>query len=127
MGQPPEFALKSCVLGMRLGEALGLTREERSEIWFQALLRYVGCNAETYVIAALLGDEIDLRRDFALVDMGSAGEMMAFVLNHLRKANAGARPLDMLAAVVRGFVAGPRPTPKFSPAIARSLIDWRSG
>ncbi len=30
MGQPLEYALCSCVLAVRLGEALGLTDDERS-------------------------------------------------------------------------------------------------
>jgi HD-GYP domain-containing protein (c-di-GMP phosphodiesterase class II) len=108
MGQPAEFALKSCVLGMRIGRVLGLPADDMSQIFHHALLRYVGCNAETYVVAALLGDEIDLRRDFALIDMGRPAEMMGLVLNHLRKANAGAGPISMLAAVVHGFVTGPK-------------------
>ena len=32
MGQPVEFALKSCVLGMRIGEVLGLGAEDLSQI-----------------------------------------------------------------------------------------------
>jgi hypothetical protein len=42
MGQPMEYALCSCVLAVRLGETLGF-----SETYYQALLRYIGCNAET--------------------------------------------------------------------------------
>ena len=79
MGQPVEFALKSCVLGMRLGRMLGLDAEQLSEIFYQSLLRYIGCNAETHAMAALFGDEIDFRRDFARIDMGGAAEMAALV------------------------------------------------
>jgi HD-GYP domain-containing protein (c-di-GMP phosphodiesterase class II) len=104
MGQPVEFALRSCVLGMRLGQALGLSDEELSEIYFQALLRYIGCNAETYAIVALFGDELSLRRDFALVDMGKAGEMAALVLRHLRSANADAGLLDIAFAIAKGLL-----------------------
>src|SRR4029077_1893892 len=104
MGQPIEFALRSCLLGVRLGEALHLSAEELSEIYFQALLRYIGCNAETYAVVALFGDELSLRRDFALVDTGKAAEMAAMVLRHLRSANTEAGTLDAIFAVAKGFL-----------------------
>lgn len=104
MGQPVEFALKSCVLATRLGRMLGFGAEELGEIFYQSLLRYVGCNAETYALAALFGDELDFRRDFALVDMGRAGEMAALVFGYLRRANADAGMLGWIAGVARGLL-----------------------
>jgi HD-GYP domain-containing protein (c-di-GMP phosphodiesterase class II) len=104
MGQPIEFALRSCVLGMRLGEALRLSDEELAEIYFQALLRYIGCNAETYSLVALFGDELALRRDIALADMGKAADMAAIVLRHLRNANAEAGPVDTALAIAKGLL-----------------------
>ena len=71
MGQPVEFALKSCVLATRIGRMLGLGADDLAEIYYQSLLRYIGCNAETHTMAALFGDEIDFRRDFARIDTGS--------------------------------------------------------
>jgi HD-GYP domain-containing protein (c-di-GMP phosphodiesterase class II) len=103
MGQPLEFALKSCVLGMRLGEALGLSPQEMAEVHCHSLLRYIGCNAETYSLVALFGDEIALRQDFARIDMGRAPEVLGVVLRHLRRANAGAPPLDLAWALMRGL------------------------
>jgi len=47
MGQPMEYALCSCVLAVRLGETLGFSESELRETYYQALLRYIGCNAET--------------------------------------------------------------------------------
>src|ERR1041384_7299415 len=88
MGQPAEFALKSCVLATRLGRMLELGPEELSEIYYHALLRYIGCNAETHAMAALFGDEIDFRRDFARIDPGRAAEMAGLVFAYLRRANA---------------------------------------
>lgn len=38
------------------------------EIFYQSLLRYIGCNAETHAMAALFDDEIAFRRGFALID-----------------------------------------------------------
>ena len=77
MGQPLEWALCSCVLAVRLGDALGFSEEELREIYYQALLRYIGCNAETHMLAALAGDEIALRTDFATIDSGSLPRCLA--------------------------------------------------
>jgi hypothetical protein len=72
MGQPLESALSSCVVAMRLGDALQLDDATLRDVYYQALLRYIGCNADTYAMAALFGDELALRRDFAPVRSGSA-------------------------------------------------------
>jgi HD-GYP domain-containing protein (c-di-GMP phosphodiesterase class II) len=104
MGQPVEFALKSCVLATRIGRMLGLSAEDLSEIFYQSLLRYVGCNAETHAMAALFGDEIDFRRDFARIDPGRAAEMAALVFSYLRRAHAGAGLFGMVTGVAHGLL-----------------------
>ena len=62
IGQPVEFALQSCVLGLRLGGELGCDGPTLREIYHQALLRYIGCNAGTEALSALVGDEFEFRR-----------------------------------------------------------------
>lgn len=104
IGQPVEFALRSCLLADRLGRRLKLDRQTLGDIFYQSLLRYVGCNSETYVLVALFGDEIAFRRDFARIDTGRASEMGALVFAYLRQANQGAGALGMLAGVLRGLV-----------------------
>jgi hypothetical protein len=106
MGQPVEFALKSCVLGMRLGQGLGLGDDDLAAVYYHSLLRYVGCNAEVYAMAAMLGDELAFRRDYALIDMARAGEVAPLIFGYLRRANADAGPLQMIAAVAHGMLVG---------------------
>ena len=86
----------------------GSSAEELSEIYYQALLRYIGCNAETYSLVALFGDELALRRDFALVDTAKAGEMANMVLRHLRGANADAGTLEAAFTIAKGFLVAQR-------------------
>ena len=104
MGQPVEFALKSCVLATRIGKMLGLGQEDLAEIYYQSLLRYIGCNAETHTMVALFGDEIDFRRDFARIDMGRAAEMGSLVFSYLRRANAEAGLFGLVAGVAHGLL-----------------------
>jgi len=113
MGQPLEWALCSCVLAVRLGDALRFSQEELRETYYQALLRYIGCNAETHWMAALAGDEIALRTDFATVDNGNMAEVLGMMTRHIRQANAGASRLALAQAVVRDLVVSARGTPGF--------------
>ena len=52
IGQPLAFAWKSCVLAVRLARALGDDHQLIYEVYHQALLRYIGCNADTYAMSA---------------------------------------------------------------------------
>lgn len=108
MGQPLEQALCSCVLAVRLGDALGLSDDELREVYYQALLRYIGCNAETHAMAALVGDEHALRADFALLDTADNPAVMKMMLRYLRQANAGLSPLNFATTVVRDLLTSPK-------------------
>src|SRR5439155_8815756 len=77
MGQPLESALCSCVVAMRLGVGFDLDDETLRDVYYQALLRYIGCNADTYAIAAVFGDELALRHDFASIDPGRPPEVLS--------------------------------------------------
>ena len=59
-GHSRDFALRSCVLAMRFAEVAGLDEDTRRNVYHQALLRYIGCNADTHLLAAALR-----RRDHA--------------------------------------------------------------
>jgi HD-GYP domain-containing protein (c-di-GMP phosphodiesterase class II) len=104
MGYPLEQALCSCVLSVRLGEALGLDDETLREVYYQALLRYIGCNAETHAMAALVGDELALRKDISTVDTGKAPEVLGLLYQYIREAHAGASPLQLARTVAQGLL-----------------------
>ena len=89
MALPVEFALRSCLLGVRLGQALGLTAEELRETYYQALLRYIGCNAEIHIVAALFGDEMELRRDMAATDRARLFERGLVILRAAQRNRVG--------------------------------------
>lgn len=102
-GQPRDFALKACVLAMRLAEVAGLDPELRSEVYHQALLRYVGCNADTHLLAAAFGDEIALRQDLAKIDVGNPAELVPTLIAALNRLHAGAPPEELAAGIERGL------------------------
>jgi len=42
-GQPMEQQLPTCLLAVRLGEILGLGEDQLSDVYYVALLRWIGC------------------------------------------------------------------------------------
>ncbi len=103
-GQSRDFALRSCVLATRLADAAGLDERERRNVYHQALLRYIGCNADTHLLAAALGDEIALRQDLARTDMGNMSELGETIARALKRLLADAPP-EVLARAVNEGVA----------------------
>src|SRR3954469_5465419 len=102
-GHSRDFALRSCVLAMRLAEALGLDESMRRNVFHQALLRYIGCNADTHLLAAAWGDEIALRRDLHRIDMGNRAEFVETFVRALTRTFAELPPEELAKAVERGL------------------------
>ncbi len=107
MGQPLSFALRSCMLSLRIGRAAGMPESTLTTIYFEALLRYIGCNVDTHTLAAIVGDEISMRNSFAAIDSGRPSEIVGVVLSTIRNANDGASALQLAQAMARGLLALP--------------------
>jgi HD-GYP domain-containing protein (c-di-GMP phosphodiesterase class II) len=77
-GEPPGHAVRSCVIGMRLAQELGLGAAERSDLFYALLLKDAGCTANSARMAALFGaDDQVAKRTAKRVDWASP--MAAFV------------------------------------------------
>jgi HD-GYP domain-containing protein (c-di-GMP phosphodiesterase class II) len=79
LGQPMEHVLRSCVLGLRIAEDLGLDESERAVVYYVALLAWLGCHADSHEQSAWFGDDIELRADRHLED----GVGVRFMLSHV--------------------------------------------
>ncbi len=55
--QPLEKSLRNAVIAARLGDELGLDRDELSATFYVALLRSMGCTSNSFETAALFGGE----------------------------------------------------------------------
>ncbi len=102
-GQSRDFALRSCVLAMRLADVAGLGEHDRRNVYHQALLRYIGCNADTHLLASAFGDEIALRQELALADMGSHSEIGQIFVRAFTRYFADMPPDDLAKAVQQGL------------------------
>ena len=81
MGQPPETALRSCLLATGLARAMDLPEAQVRDTCLGALLRHVGCTATASVEARLYGDELVSRRAAQPADFGNPREMLNLTLS----------------------------------------------
>ena len=83
--------------------SFGHSESERREVYYQALLRYIGCNADTYILSALFGDEMAFRRDIARVDLANDAEVLRVVARAMPRSHPEAGWLKSAGAVLRGL------------------------
>jgi HD-GYP domain-containing protein (c-di-GMP phosphodiesterase class II) len=56
-GQRPGHTLRTCFIGMRLGEEIGLGEEMRSALYYALLLKDAGCSSNAARMSALFGSD----------------------------------------------------------------------
>lgn len=88
LGQPMEHVLRSWWIAGRLGARIGLDDAERADLYYTAVLAWVGCVADTPEVASWFGDDIAFRADSFHVDFTGL-PAMAFMVRH---AGAGHSP-----------------------------------
>ena len=98
MGQPLEQALRTCLIAIELAARMGLDKDEISEVFYVALLRFLGCMADAHESAEMVGgDEIAARRAVAPVLGGSPPEIARVML----RVGAGQGPIRRLQLLAR--------------------------
>ena len=105
LGQPLEHELGVCLSALELADRLGCSVEERSEVYYVALLIHVGCTAAAPYFASWVGgDEIHFQRGASVT--GPASEPRED-LRHLVSRFADDRPLPERARrVAKMLVTG---------------------
>ncbi|WP_431681315.1 HD domain-containing phosphohydrolase [Kitasatospora sp. KL5] len=99
-GQPPEKAVRSCLLATGLARALGLPERQVRDVYLAALLRHLGCTATASVEARLYGgDELASRSAAESADFRDAREALALTLA-VGRGTGPRRPGLLVRAVV---------------------------
>jgi HD-GYP domain-containing protein (c-di-GMP phosphodiesterase class II)/DNA-binding CsgD family transcriptional regulator len=105
MGQPLEQGLRTCLVSLELSDAAGVERDLFPDVYYTALLRFLGCTADAHETAAISGDDIALRAAIAPVLGAAPGEFLKGVLPSL----GSGLSLPQRASLTAGFLAsGPR-------------------
>jgi len=68
-GQPQGHAVRTCLIGMRIAEVIGLGPDERSDLFYALLLKDLGCSSNAARLCQLFGaDDLSLKRAHKLTD-----------------------------------------------------------
>src|SRR5918996_80414 len=115
MGQPPEKAIRTCLLATGLARAMDLPDHQIRDVYLASLLRHLGCTATASLEARLYGgDELGSRVAAEPVEFGNAREMVGLVLSTGR--GSGLRRPRLIAGAVVGDM-------RHGKAIFESICD----
>ena len=74
-GQPMGHSVRTTLIGMRIGEILGLTDEQKSALYYALLLKDLGCSSNAARLSTLFGaDDRLLKHAHKLTDWTDAGD-----------------------------------------------------
>lgn len=102
LGQPMEHVLRSWLIAARIGEQFELSEADRVELYYLAMLAWVGCVAEAHDVSQWFGDDISFRADSYDVDMAGL-PLFGFMLRHV---GTGAPALRRIRLAVTLMTSG---------------------
>jgi HD-GYP domain-containing protein (c-di-GMP phosphodiesterase class II) len=102
MGQPLEQALRTSLIALELGGRLGLRSDELSDVYYVALLRFLGCTADAHEFAQIVGgDDIAVRAAIAPVLGGPPGEFVSGVMPRIGAGSGPIRRAQLMFGMMR--------------------------
>ncbi|MGH8164026.1 MAG: HD-GYP domain-containing protein, partial [Rhodanobacteraceae bacterium] len=84
-GQPVGHSVRSCIIGMRIAEELGLSFQTRTDLFYALLLEDCGCSGNaSKTFHALVADDLKAKRDVKTIDWTRVGwESLQYALSHV--------------------------------------------
>jgi HD-GYP domain-containing protein (c-di-GMP phosphodiesterase class II) len=105
VGNPAESALRTAVIATRLGGKLGLAGRELADVYYTALLRYLGCSGFAHEAAAASGgDDLAYNTTFQGTDPARVAEIIGLAVREL----ARDQPLHVRAHAIVRFLSRPK-------------------
>lgn len=81
-GQPAGHSIRCSFIGSFIGRAMGLGKEQLSDLYYTLMLKDLGCSSNAARICELyLADDRTFKHDFKRID-GSLSQALRFVLSH---------------------------------------------
>ena len=102
-GQPTGHAIRCCWIGHHIGQQIGLSQRDLSDLYYTLLLKDVGCSSNAARICELyLADDIALKHDFKRIN-DSLPQILRFILARTGvKANLAERFRALLNIAMNG-------------------------
>lgn len=95
MGVPMESIMRASLLAVSLGETLGLSDAELSDVYYLSLLRWAGCTADVHLAASVFGDE-RFRGQLSTVDHTDPLQVIGLMLRTVGEAHPALERFQML-------------------------------
>lgn len=82
-GQPEGHAVRSCLIGLRIAEELGLPEQEKASLFYALLLKDLGCSSNAARMCWLFqADDRTVKHNIKLVDWSNMLKGLAFAKRH---------------------------------------------
>lgn len=84
-GQPMGHSVRTCMIGMRLGQQIGMSQQEQADLYYALLLKDAGCSSNASRLFHILNaDEIRAKGDVKTTDWTRVGwESLHYALTHV--------------------------------------------
>ncbi len=96
-GMPMGHGIRSCLVALSLGRAIGLAQHDMVDLYYTTLLRMLGCTADSVEGAEYFGDEIAFGGDTQTLDYGDPAAFATWVMAHFAEAKPPEERAAMLA------------------------------
>jgi HD-GYP domain-containing protein (c-di-GMP phosphodiesterase class II) len=97
-----EYVLNTCLLSVELGKDLHLSQDQLKDIYYLALLHFIGCTSSGHLEASIFGDEMAVKEWMAPIGLGTPAEFVGAVIRNMGKGEPLLRRGQSLAhALVR--------------------------
>jgi putative nucleotidyltransferase with HDIG domain len=105
-GQPEGHAIRSCLIGMRLARAVGVSAAQQSALFYALLLKDLGCSSNAAKVCALFGaDDRVVKHALKTVDWPRLSQSFRYAA---RQAAAGKTPFERALRIVTIGLHGQR-------------------
>jgi len=108
-GQRPGHAVRTCKIGMRIAQAIGLDAEQQSHLFYALLMKDLGCSSNAARFAALFGaDDHDVKTDLKITNWSQPLEAFRFAARNVAPGHFWLRRTWQFVALMSRGPAGAR-------------------
>lgn len=109
-GQPMGHTARSCAIGMRIADEVGITDpDDRSALFYSLLLKDAGCSSNSARVCAMFGhDDIAIKTDLKTVNYHHLKEALGYVTRNIQPDGSAFKRAMYLKDIVRHGTDGSR-------------------
>jgi HD-GYP domain-containing protein (c-di-GMP phosphodiesterase class II) len=108
-GQPQGHAARTCLIGMRLAQQIGLSTHDQSSLFYALLLKDLGCSSNAAKMCYLFGaDDRQVKHDVKTIDWSKTSANFHFVRDHVAPEGSGLEKLLKLVSIALQGPQGPK-------------------